>query len=72
MKIEYVNTDELFLNPKNPRHNDENVENVVKSIEAFGWTQPILARRSNNMVIAGQTRVIAAKEKGLKPVPVII
>mgnify|MGYP003131662814 CR=1 FL=1 len=71
LKVEYVPVKSLKFNPKNPRKNDENVQNVVKSIEAFGWTQPILARRSNNMVIAGHTRVKAAIEKGLDKVPVI-
>ena len=71
LKIEYVKTDKLKLNPKNPRKNDESVQAVVKSMEAFGWTNPILARRANNMVIAGHTRLKAAIEKGIDKVPVV-
>ena len=71
LAIEYVPVDKLKLNPKNPRKNDENVSAVVKSMAAFGWTNPILARRANNMVIAGHTRLKAAIEKGIKKVPVV-
>jgi DNA modification methylase len=71
LSIEYVPCGKLKLNPKNPRKNDENVAAVVKSMEAFGWTNPILARRANNMVIAGHTRLKAAIEKGVKKVPVV-
>ena len=71
LTIEYVPISKLKLNPKNPRKNDDNVQAVVKSMAAFGWTNPILARRANGMVIAGHTRLKAAMAEGLKQVPVV-
>jgi len=71
LTIEYVPVSKLKLNPKNPRKNDDNVQAVVKSMAAFGWTNPILARRANGMVIAGHTRLKAAMAEGLKQVPVV-
>jgi len=70
LKIEYVPATALKPNPKNPRKNDAAVGRLVNSIEAFGWTSPILASRDNT-IIAGHTRLKAAKEKGIKEVPVI-
>ena len=71
LKIEYVPTDQLRLNPKNPRKNDETVQSIVDSMKAFGWTNPILVRRANSMVIAGHARLKAAIEEGLDKVPVV-
>ena len=55
----------------NPRVNDAAVGPVMRSMEAFGWTNPILARRKDRMIIAGHTRVKAARERGDQIVPVI-
>lgn len=71
LKIEYVPPSKLKLNSKNPRLNDKAVDSIVKSIEKFGWTNPILVRKSNDVVIAGHTRLKAAIELKLKEVPVI-
>ena len=71
LNIEYVPITELRPNEQNPRKNDENVGRVVKSIEAFGWTNPILVRKADNTVIAGHTRLKAAIEKGMDKVPVV-
>lgn len=71
LKIEYAETASLIPCPANPRKNDENVDRLIKSMAAFGWTNPILVRRENNMVIAGHTRLKAAVKAGLKNVPVV-
>ena len=63
--------DSVKLNPANPRKNDETVEAVVKSIKAFGYTNPILVRRDDGVVIAGHTRVKALKQLGFDKVPVV-
>ena len=71
LKIEYLPAKDLVPCPQNPRKNDEAVSSLVSSMEAFGWTNPILVRRDNNMVIAGHTRLKAAIERGVDEVPVI-
>jgi site-specific DNA-methyltransferase (adenine-specific) len=55
----------------NPRINDLVVDSVVRSIRAFGFNVPILCDQ-NLTIIAGHTRWKAAKELGLKAVPVIV
>ena len=56
---------------KNPRRNDEAVKYVAESIRIFGWKQPIVIDR-NGIVVAGHTRLKAAKKLGLKKVPCIV
>ena len=67
---EYVDINELKPWDKNPRKNDHAVSEVKQSIERFGFSSPIIARKSDNVIIAGHTRWKAAKEIGLKEVPV--
>lgn len=71
MKIEHVPIDKIKLNPRNPRKNEESVDDVVKSMTEFGGVWPILVRRKNKQVIAGNTRLKAYQKLGLKTVPVI-
>jgi len=56
--------------PRNPRHNAEAVEKVAASIKRFGFGNPILARKADNEIIAGHTRVLAAELLGIEFVPV--
>jgi ParB-like chromosome segregation protein Spo0J len=55
----------------NPRLNDEAVEYVARSIEEFGFKNPIIVD-SENVIIAGHTRLKAAKFLELEEVPVIV
>jgi ParB family chromosome partitioning protein len=71
MKIQKVSTNLLKLNKRNPRKNDCAVEAIGRSICKFGWTNPILVRKTDNTVIAGHARLKAAMKKGIKEVPVI-
>lgn len=72
LKIEYLPIDELKPFADNPRqHSERNINDIKRSIARFGWTNPILVRREDNMVIAGHGRIEAAKIEGLKQVPVI-
>jgi DNA modification methylase len=71
LRLEYVPIGELVPFPKNPRKNEEAIPKVVDSIKRFGWTNPVLARREDKVVIAGHTRLEAAKKLGLDKVPVI-
>lgn len=66
---ETIPTSRLFLSPSNPRVNDASVPHVAASLRRFGWQQPIVARRSGE-VIAGNTRLKAAIQLGMETVPV--
>ena len=55
----------------NPRINDHAVESVARSISAFGFNVPILCDQ-NRMIVAGHTRLKAAKKLEMATVPVII
>lgn len=67
---EYIDINTLKPWDKNPRKNDHAVPEIVASIERFGFSSPIIARKSDNVIIAGHTRWKAAKQIGLKEVPV--
>ena len=69
LEIEWVATERLFPNPANPRLNEAAVPHVVASIRRFGWQQPIVAKPSGE-VIAGHTRLLAAREMEEAQVPV--
>lgn len=66
-----MNITELKPYEKNPRINDNAVEYVANSIKEFGFKVPIVIDQ-NNVIVAGHTRLKAAKQLGLKEVPVII
>lgn len=55
----------------NPRDNDGAVEATAKSIKEFGWQQPIVVDK-DMVVIAGHTRLKAAKKLGFSKVPVVV
>ena len=65
--IEYVNTGSVKPYDKNPRRNDDSVEFVANSIKEFGFQQPIVVDK-DMVVIAGHTRLKAAKKLNLKEV----
>jgi ParB-like chromosome segregation protein Spo0J len=54
----------------NPRVNENAVPGVKKSIKAFGFGAPLVARKANGELIAGHTRVRAAVELGMTRLPV--
>ncbi|MCB9833804.1 MAG: DNA modification methylase [Planctomycetes bacterium] len=70
MEVEWTPIERLHENPANPRHNDEAVPHVAASIKRFGWRQPVVARPSGE-VIAGNTRLKAARSLGMTSVPVV-
>ena len=69
MEVRLVNIDDVRPYEKNPRVNDAAVEAVAKSIQEFGWRQPIVID-ANGVVVIGHTRLLAAKKLGMKTVPV--
>jgi ParB-like chromosome segregation protein Spo0J len=71
MKIKEITIDELIPYENNPRYNDDSVDAVVRSIEEFGFKVPIIID-SKNIIVAGHTRLKAAKKLGMSTVPVVI
>ena len=71
MNVTMVETSSVFPHSENPRKNDAAVDVVAKSIQKFGFRQPIVVDRSM-VVIAGHTRLKAAIRLGLKQIPVYI
>jgi DNA modification methylase len=55
--------------PGNPRHNDQAVDAVARSIQEFGFRQPIVVDEQD-VIIVGDTRYKAAQQLGLTEVPV--
>lgn len=51
-------------------HSDEQIEQIVASIQQFGWSNPILVRPTY-VIIAGEGRLKAALRLGWAQVPVI-
>ena len=52
-------------------HSKEQVQEVIDSINEFGYTNPILVDE-NNVIIAGHCRVAAAKKLKLDEIPTIV
>ena len=69
--ITLMKLDDIIPYENNPRHNDEAVEMVAKSIQDFGFRYPILVDK-NNVIISGHTRLKASYKLGLSKVPVMI
>ena len=71
LKIIYRVIEDLIPYKSNSRtHSDAQIDQIIKSIEQFGWTNPILLDGENG-VIAGHGRIMAAKKLGLQEVPTI-
>lgn len=71
LQIIYKPIDELVPYEKNPRKNDQAVEMVAASIKEFGFKVPIILDAAG-VIIAGHTRLKAAKKLGLTEVPTVI
>jgi ParB-like chromosome segregation protein Spo0J len=71
LSIAYVPTAKLKLNPKNPRlHSEKQIQQIARSVETFGFNIPI-AVDSDNTVVAGHGRVLAARLLGIAELPTI-
>lgn len=70
MKIEYRKLDELIPYARNPRDNREAIDKVAASIQAFGFLVPIIIDK-DDVIVAGHTRLLAARKIGMKEVPTI-
>jgi len=69
MKIEQWKLSEITPYENNPRVNDAAVDAVARSIQEFGFRQPIVVDR-NGVIVVGDTRYRAALKLGLETAPV--
>ena len=70
MSIEQVSISSLQADPENARvHNKKNIDAIKGSLELFGFVKPLVVW-GDNVVIAGNGTLEAAKEIGLKEIPI--
>jgi DNA modification methylase len=72
LQIVYVPVNELRPYKGNPRKvSEKGLQKLQRSVEEFGFVNPILVQRGTNMIIAGHQRLKAAQAAGLSEVPVV-
>jgi len=72
LEIKYVDINKLKPFEKNPRKHPQTAKDKVKrSIQEFGWTNPILVNKKG-LIIAGHLRYEVATELGMETVPVVV
>lgn len=71
MEIKSLPINQIKAYENNPRMNDNAVSEVRKSISEFGFQQPLVIDK-NNEIIVGHTRMRAATELGLAEVPCVV
>ena len=69
MKVEVWPISRVKPYDKNPRHNDAAVDSVARSIQEFGFRQPIVVDEQG-VIVVGHTRYKAAIKLGMEEVPV--
>lgn len=67
-KVENVGLNDLIPYDKNPRKHGKNVDEIMKSIEKVGFTNPLIIDQ-NNRIVAGHGRHLAARRLGLTSAP---
>ena len=70
VRVEHLPIGSVIPYENNPRRIEAAVGPVMESIKAFGFKVPIVID-VNNIVVAGHTRLEAAKRLGMEEVPVI-
>ncbi|MFH1486036.1 MAG: ParB N-terminal domain-containing protein, partial [Chloroflexota bacterium] len=73
IEIEQVPIGELRPDPANPRRiSDAELEALTRSIQEFGFVDPVIARREDRVVVGGHQRLLAARRLGYKMVPTVL
>lgn len=71
MEIQYRKIDDLIPYERNAKlHPESQIAKIARSIQEFGFRNPVLVD-SQNEIIAGHGRVLAAKKVGIEQVPTI-
>ena len=72
LAVEHVPIGRLRPWPGNPRiMSQAEMAKLVRSIQAFGFVEPLVVRRADRMVIGGHQRLEAARALALTSVPVV-
>jgi len=71
MIIKTVAVEDVIPYARNPRKNQDAISKVSASLKEYGWQQPIVVD-AQMVVIAGHTRLEAAKRLKMKKVPIHI
>jgi ParB-like chromosome segregation protein Spo0J len=72
VQINLIPLRDLKPSTRNARtHSKKQINQIANSMVAFGWTCPILTDEHGN-IIAGVGRYLAARQLGLKKLPVIV
>ena len=69
MKIEMRDIETVTPYDRNPRKNDGAVDAIAESIREFGFRVPMVVDEAG-IIVAGHTRLLAARKLGMKEVPV--
>lgn len=71
MRVREVPIGDVVPYEGNPRDNEAAVPAVAESLREFGWRQPIVVD-ADMTVVAGHTRLKAARRLGMETVPVVV
>ena len=75
-RLEEIGVDEIKPNSRQPRKyfDEDSIEQMARSIEAFGVVQPVVVRPTGAAyeLIAGERRWRAARKAGLDKIPAVI
>lgn len=52
------------------KHDKKQIDNVAQSLKEFGWVQPVVLDKDNNIII-GHCRILAAQRLGMDTAPVV-
>lgn len=71
MIVEMISIDKLKAASYNPRRlSQHDFESLQRSIDEFGFVEPVVVNKRNGVIVGGHQRVQAGRAIGLKEVPV--
>lgn len=72
ISIIYQPIDSLTAAPYNPRTlSQSEFESLQRSLDEFGFVEPIVVNRKSGFIVGGHQRVAAARAVGIETVPVV-
>lgn len=70
-EIKWVKASDIHCHPLNPRRNSKSAKMVAKSIEKFGYINPIVVDETG-AILAGNTRFLALELLGVEEFEVLV